>query len=82
MPPDENKDLIRRYIQAIDDNQTSDWSILDEYLALDFVAHNPAIPGVRSSNTGLSPMSRVSSSRWARCRDRKAEGFAGRRRGL
>ena len=45
MSIDENKELIRRYIQAIDDNQTSDWSVLDEYIAEDFVAHNPAIPG-------------------------------------
>jgi predicted ester cyclase len=45
MSLDENKALIRRYMQAIDDNQTSDWSILDDYLAEDFVAHNPQIPG-------------------------------------
>jgi hypothetical protein len=31
MSPTENKKLIQRYIQAVDDNQTSDWSILDEY---------------------------------------------------
>jgi hypothetical protein len=30
MSIDENKELIRRYIQAIDDSQTSDWSVLDE----------------------------------------------------
>ena len=42
MSLDENKDLIRRYIQAIDDNRTSDWSILDEYIAEDFVAHKPS----------------------------------------
>jgi hypothetical protein len=39
---DENKDLIRRYIQAIDDNETSDWTILDDYIAEDFVAQ-PAV---------------------------------------
>ena len=50
----ENKDLIRRYIQAVDDNGTSDWSVLDDYIAEDFVAHNPPLPGVSrsiSSNT-------------------------------
>jgi hypothetical protein len=28
MSLDVNKELIRRYIQAIDDNQTSDWSMI------------------------------------------------------
>jgi len=42
MSPDGNKELIRRYIQAIDANETSDWTILDEFIAQDFVAHNPA----------------------------------------
>ena len=37
-------DLIRRYIQAIDENETSDWTILDGYIAEDFLAHNPCIP--------------------------------------
>jgi ketosteroid isomerase-like protein len=50
---DENKDLIRRYIEAIDDNQTSDWSILDEYIAEDFVAHNPLYPGVSLDREGM-----------------------------
>ena len=53
MSPAGNKDLIRRYIQAIDDNQTSDWSILDEYIAEDFVAHNPPIPGVSLDREGM-----------------------------
>ena len=46
MAPEENKALIRNYIQAIDANKTSDWSIVEEYLAEDFVAHNPPFPGV------------------------------------
>lgn len=53
MSSEKNKALIRRYIQAIDDNQTSDWSILDEYIAEDFVAHNPAIPGVSLDRDGM-----------------------------
>lgn len=36
-----NKALIGRYLQAVDDHQTSDWDMLDEYIAEDFVAHNP-----------------------------------------
>jgi predicted ester cyclase len=48
----ENKDPIRRYIQAIDENQTSDRGVLDEYIAEDFVAHNPLYPGVRLDREG------------------------------
>lgn len=44
-----NKNLIRRYIQAIDENQTGDWSILDEYIAEDFVAHILCIPASAST---------------------------------
>jgi predicted ester cyclase len=50
---EENKNLIRRYVQAIDENQTSDWSILDEYIAEDFVAHNPLCPGVNLDRQGM-----------------------------
>jgi predicted ester cyclase len=53
MSAEENKDLIRRYIQAVDDNETDDWSILDEYLAEDFVAHNPPFPGVSLDRDGM-----------------------------
>jgi predicted ester cyclase len=56
---DENKDLIRRYVKAIDDNQTSDWSILDEYIAEDFVAHNPAIPGVGLDRQGMKDAAEI-----------------------
>jgi predicted ester cyclase len=50
---DENKQLIRRYIDAIDANSTSDWSVLDEYIAEDFVAHNPPLPGVSLDREGM-----------------------------
>lgn len=53
MSLEENKNLIRRYIQAIDDNQTSDWGILDEYITEDFVAHNPVHPGVSLDREGM-----------------------------
>jgi steroid delta-isomerase-like uncharacterized protein len=48
-----NKELIRRYIQAIDDNDSSDWSVLDQFIAEDFVAHNPPIPGVSLDREGM-----------------------------
>jgi steroid delta-isomerase-like uncharacterized protein len=50
---EENKNLIRRYIQAIDENQTSDWGVLDEYIAENFVAHNPVHPGVSLDREGM-----------------------------
>jgi predicted ester cyclase len=59
MTLEENKALIRRYIQAIDDNETSDWSILDEYLAEDFVAHNPPIPGVSLDREGMKQAAEI-----------------------
>ena len=59
MSPTENKDLVRRYIQAIDDNETSDWSVLDEYLAEDFVAHNPPIPGVSLDRDGIKQAAEI-----------------------
>jgi hypothetical protein len=53
MSLEENKDLIRRYVQAIDDNQSSDWSILDDYIAEDFIAHSPPLPGVTLDREGM-----------------------------
>jgi len=59
MPAEENKDLIRRYIQAVDNNDTSDWSLLDQYIAEDFVAHNPPIPGVSLDRDGMKQAAEI-----------------------
>jgi predicted ester cyclase len=59
MSSDQNKDLVRRYIQAIDDNQTSDWSVIDEYLSQDFVAHNPPLPGVSLDREGMKQAAEI-----------------------
>src|SRR5881227_2354244 len=59
MTTDSNKELIRRYVQAIDDNQTSDWSVLDEYIAEDFVAHNPPAPGVSLDREGMKQAAEI-----------------------
>jgi predicted ester cyclase len=56
---DGTKDLIRRYIQAIDDNKTSDWSVLDEYIAEDFIAHNPPVPGVSLDREGMKQAAEI-----------------------
>jgi steroid delta-isomerase-like uncharacterized protein len=53
MSVEDNKDLIRRYLKAVDDNETGDWEILDEYIAEDFVAHNPLHPGVSLDREGM-----------------------------
>ena len=59
MSSDENKELIRRYVEAIDDNHSSDWSVLDEYIAEDFVAHNPAFPGVSLDREGMKQAAEI-----------------------
>jgi predicted ester cyclase len=59
MSVEENKRLIRRYIEVIDDNDSSDWSILDEYIAEDFVAHNPPIPGVSLDREGMKQAAEI-----------------------
>lgn len=59
MASEENKELIQRYVQAIDDNHTSDWSVLDEYIAEDFVAHNPPIPGVSLDREGMKEAAEI-----------------------
>jgi predicted ester cyclase len=56
---EENKDLIRRYIRAIDDNRSDDWSVLDEYIAEDFVARNPPLPGVSLDRDGMKEASEI-----------------------
>jgi steroid delta-isomerase-like uncharacterized protein len=50
---EQNKELIRRYIEAIDANESDDWSVVDEYIAEDFVAHNPPLPGVTLDRDGM-----------------------------
>jgi len=46
-------------MRAVDDNQTSDWSVLEEYIAEDFVAHNPPIPGVSLDREGMKQASEI-----------------------
>jgi steroid delta-isomerase-like uncharacterized protein len=50
---EENKELIRRYVEAIDANESDDWEMLDAFIAEDFVAHNPPIPGVSLDRDGM-----------------------------
>ena len=59
MSADANKQLIRNYIQAVDDNDSSDWSLIDEYIAPDFVAHNPPLPGVSLDRDGVKQAAEI-----------------------
>jgi predicted ester cyclase len=46
-------------MQAIDDNQTSDWRVVDDFVAEDFVAHNPPVPGVSLNRDGLKEAAEI-----------------------
>jgi predicted ester cyclase len=56
---DANKDLIRRYVDAIDANQSDDWSVLDEFIADDFVAHTPPLPGCSLDRDGIKQAAEI-----------------------
>src|SRR5438874_3684062 len=53
MSAEANKELIRRYIQALDDNDSSDWSVIDHYVAEDVIVHNPPLPGCTPDRYGI-----------------------------
>src|SRR3954453_9793307 len=59
MSVEANKELVRRYIQTIDDHDSSDWDILDEFLAEDFVANNPPLPGVSLDRDGMKQAAEI-----------------------
>jgi predicted ester cyclase len=56
---EENKDLIRRYMEAIDANESDDWGVLDDFIAGDFIAHNPPIPGVTLDRDGMKQAAEI-----------------------
>src|SRR2546430_15026283 len=53
MSTEENRTAARRYIEAIDNNDSSDWSVLDEFVAEDAVVHNPQLPGCTPDRDGI-----------------------------
>lgn len=59
MSSEENKDLIRRYIEAIDANDSSDWSVLEGFIAADFIAHHPPVPGVTLDRDGMKQAAEI-----------------------
>ena len=56
---EENKALIRRYIDAIDANDSSDSSVIDDFVSEGFVAHNPPLPGVSLDREGLKQAAEI-----------------------
>jgi steroid delta-isomerase-like uncharacterized protein len=50
---EENKELVRRYMEAVDANESGDWDVLDEFLAPEFVSHGGLPPGVGSDREGM-----------------------------
>jgi predicted ester cyclase len=59
MSAEDNKALIRRYIETIDSNDSSDWSVLDEFIAEDVVVHNPQLPGLTADREGMKRAAEV-----------------------
>jgi predicted ester cyclase len=56
---EENKDLVRSYLSAIDANKSDNWDVLDSYIAEDFVAHNPPAPGVSLDRAGMKQAAEI-----------------------
>ena len=53
MSTEANKELIRRYIEAIDDNDSDDWSLIDDFVAEAVIVHNPPLPMVSADRDGI-----------------------------
>lgn len=56
---EENKALVRRYLEAIDSNDADDWDVLDEFLASDFVSHGGLPPGISPDREGVKEVAEL-----------------------
>jgi predicted ester cyclase len=56
---EENKNLIHRYLSAIDANHADNWDVLDNYIAEDFVAHHAPAPGVTLDRAGMKQSAEI-----------------------
>jgi steroid delta-isomerase-like uncharacterized protein len=56
---DANKALIARYVEVIDANDSSDWSVLDEFIAEDVVVHSPLLPGCTPDREGIKQAAEI-----------------------
>ncbi len=59
MSLEENKDLIRRYLSAIDANDGDNWDVLDNYIAEDFVANHAPATGVTLDRAGMKQAAEI-----------------------
>ena len=59
MSLEENKGLIRRYLSAIDANESDNWDVIDDYIADDFVAHHAPAPGVTLDRSGMKQAAEI-----------------------
>ena len=59
MSSEDNKALIRRFIDAIDANDSGDWSLIDDFVDEGFVAHNTPAPGVSLDREGLKQAAEI-----------------------
>jgi predicted ester cyclase len=55
----DNKALVRRFFAALDVNSDPSWSVLDEFVAEDFVSRTPPLPGVTSDRAGLKQAAEI-----------------------
>jgi steroid delta-isomerase-like uncharacterized protein len=55
----DNKALVRHLFAALDSNTDADWSVLDEFVADDFVLHTPQLPGVTTGRAGLKQTAEI-----------------------
>ena len=49
----ENKELVRRYIEAVDAHESGDWDFLDEFLSPELISHGGLPPGVGSDREAV-----------------------------
>jgi len=56
---EENKGLIRRYLSAIDANDSDNWDVLDNYIAEEFVANHAPAPGVTLDRAGMKQAAEI-----------------------
>jgi steroid delta-isomerase-like uncharacterized protein len=56
---EENKALVRRYLEAIDNNDAGNWDVPDELLAPDFVSHGGLPPGISPGREGVKDAAEI-----------------------
>ncbi len=55
----DNKALIRRLFVALDTNTDAEWTVLDEFVAAEFVSHASQLPGFTPDRAGLKQTAEI-----------------------